>query len=98
MALFGTWAWVAWQCSCRVPPGHVGLVYNREKGKMEDKDFAIKFSGLWLLAMLKKRVVRREEDVKQRFMNGLLKCTNFSQETMALLSLVNLNEEGGEML
>ena len=37
------------------------------------------------------------EDVKTRFMNGLLKCTNFSQETMALLSLVNPNGEGGDM-
>ena len=38
-----------------------------------------------------------QEDVKTRFMNGLLKCTNFSQETMALLSLVNPNGEGGDM-
>ena len=36
------------------------------------------------------------EDVRTKFMKGLLKCTNFSQETMALLSLMNPNGEGGE--
>jgi len=36
-----------------------------------------------------------KEDVRTKFMNGLLKCTNFSQETMALLSLMNPNGEGG---
>ena len=37
-----------------------------------------------------------KEDVRTKFMKGLLKCTNFSQETMALLSLMNPNGEGGE--
>jgi len=36
-----------------------------------------------------------KEDVRTKFMKGLLKCTNFSQETMALLSLMNPNGEGG---
>ena len=38
-----------------------------------------------------------KEDVRTKFMKGLLKCTNFSQETKALLSLMNPNGEGGEL-
>ena len=40
--------------------------------------------------------MEEKEDVRTKFMKGLLKCTNFSQETMALLSLMNPNNEGGE--
>ena len=60
---------------------------------MEDKYFDKKFPE-----MAKARVWRMEngewrwEGVKKRFMNSLLKCTNFSQEAMAIL-----NGKGGEV-
>ena len=38
-----------------------------------------------------------KDSVKTKFMNGLLKCTNFSQETKALLSLANPDSGGGEV-
>ena len=60
---------------------------------MYDKDFEKKFPEL----AKEKQKIRWQGDVKRRFKNDVLKCTNFSPETMALLSLVNPNEEGGEM-
>jgi len=36
-----------------------------------------------------------KDSVKTKFMNGLMKCANFSQETMALLSLANPGAGGG---
>ena len=38
-----------------------------------------------------------KDSVKTKFMNGLMKCANFSQETMALLSLANPGAGGGEV-
>ena len=61
---------------------------------MYDKDFDKKFPKL----AKEKQKNRWQGDVKRRFKNDVLKCTNFSQKTIALLSLVNPNEEGGEML
>ena len=61
---------------------------------MYDKDFDKKFPEL----AKEKHKSRWQGDVKKRFKNDVLKCTNFSPETMALLSLVNSNGEGGEML
>ena len=60
---------------------------------MYDKDFEKKFPEL----AKEKQKIRWQGDVKKRFKNDVLKCTNFSQETMALLSLVNPNGEGGDM-
>ena len=37
-------------------------------------------------------------DVKAKFTQGLLKCTNFSAETKALLSLVGGSGEGGRFV
>ena len=56
---------------------------------MYDKDFDKKFPEL----AKEKHRSRWQGDVKKRFKNDVLKCTNFSQETMALLSLVNPNED-----
>ena len=61
---------------------------------MYDKDFDKKFPKL----AKEKQKNRWQGDVKRRFKNDVLKCTNFSPETMALLSLMNSNGEGGEML
>ena len=55
---------------------------------MEDKDFDKKFPEM----AKARRFGDGKMGVKKRFMNSLLKCTNFSQEAMAIL-----NGKGGEM-
>ena len=71
---------------------------KKSQEKRENKVAEIPLDGGESVSEAEDRGEEKEEkeDVRTKFMKGLLKCTNFSQETMALLSLMNPNGEGGE--